>query len=46
MDALRTNEGLSEVPAALLFKLLKFALEQGYFETAVRLHLGAEILNA
>ncbi len=46
MDALRKNEGLSETPSALLFKLLKFALEQGYFETAVRLHESAKIFNA
>ena len=46
MDALRKNEGLSELPAALLFKLLKFSLEQGYFETAVRLHQVAQIFTA
>jgi hypothetical protein len=45
MDALRNNQGLSEVPTALLFKLLKFSLEQGYFETAVRLHQAAQIFN-
>jgi hypothetical protein len=46
MDALRTSSGLSENPAALLFKLLKFSLEQGYFETAVRLHQQAGIFTA
>ncbi len=46
MDALRKNEGLSEIPTALLFKLLKFSLEQGYFETAVRLHQAAQIFSA
>jgi hypothetical protein len=45
MDALRKSEGLSEQPTALLFKLLKFALEQGYFETAVRLHQAAEVFT-
>jgi hypothetical protein len=46
MDALRKHEGLTELPEALLFKLLKFSLEQGYFDTAVRLHLAADILTA
>lgn len=45
LDALRTGTGLSETPAALLYKLLKFALEQGYYETAVRLHQQAEIFT-
>lgn len=45
MDALRKNEGLSEQPAALLFAFLKFALEQGYFDTAVHLHERAEIFT-
>jgi hypothetical protein len=45
MDALRKSESLSEVPTALLYKLLKFSLEQGYFETAVRLHQAAQIFD-
>ena len=45
LDALRKNDGLSEDPSALLFSFLKFALEQGYFDTAVRLHELADVFT-
>jgi len=45
LDALRKNEGLSENPSALLFSFLKFSLEQGYFDTAVRLHELADVFT-
>ncbi|MEO5905682.1 MAG: hypothetical protein ABIQ11_03085, partial [Saprospiraceae bacterium] len=45
IDALRTNDGLDKKPTALLFAILKFALEQGYYETAVKLHENAGIFD-
>ena len=45
LDALRKNEGLSEDPSALLFSFLKFSLEQGYFDTGVRLHELAQVFT-
>jgi hypothetical protein len=43
IDALRTGEGLSERPDAELYRLLKYALEQGYYLTAVG---AAKVANA
>ncbi|HZV44179.1 MAG TPA: hypothetical protein VFF90_06860, partial [Saprospiraceae bacterium] len=45
LDAVRTEKGLTEKPSALLFAFLKFALEQGYFDTAVRLHEAADLFS-
>ena len=39
------REGLTEKPSALLFAFLKFALEQGYFDTAVRLHGSPDLFS-
>lgn len=35
LDAVRTGEGLTERPAAELYKLLKYALEHGYHKSGV-----------
>jgi hypothetical protein len=45
LDALRKNQGFAEDPSALLFSFLKFSLEQGYFDTAVRLHEANEVFT-
>ncbi len=44
-DDLRNNKTLKETPTALLFSVMKFALEQGFYDTAVRLHERAEVFD-
>lgn len=45
LDALRKGSGITETPSALLYSFLKFALEQGYFDTAVKLHEAAQVFT-
>lgn len=45
-DAVRTGEGLTERPAAELYRLLKYALEQSYHSTGVDLAVSANAIEA
>ena len=46
-DALRKQEGFlgGDVPNALLYLMLRYALDQGYYETSLQLHRRAELLS-
>jgi hypothetical protein len=46
-DALRKQEGFIDglPPHTLLYLMLRYALDQGYFETSLRLHQRAEVLS-
>ena len=45
LDDVRKCTWLTTEPSALLDAFLKFALEQGYFDTAVKLHEAAEVFT-
>lgn len=46
LDVLRLDQSLKEKPVALLYNMLKFALEQGYHLAAVKLYQLAEVFTS